>query len=217
MSKIAELKALLKNNDMAAILLLVKENPGVLKEKDENNTTGLLSIAYQSNKEIIAEIAQLADNFTFYEAIVCGQDAQVRTDINSDPGLLNAYSPDGFTPVALACFFSQDEIADFLIKQGADPNIGASNPSKVNALHAAIARNNFDLVKMLIGNGADVNATQMQNVTPLHSAVHRGNLLLVKLLVEHAADINSKMDNGDTAISIATRDGRQEIKAYLEK
>lgn len=56
----------------------------------------------------------------------------------------------------------------------------------------------------------------MQNVIALHSAAHRGNLKLVMLLVTHGAEINVKMDNGDTAISIAERDGYKEVKAYLE-
>ena len=56
----------------------------------------------------------------------------------------------------------------------------------------------------------------MQNVTPLHSAVHRDNLPLAKLLVENGANILSAMDNGDTALSIATRDGHTEIKEYLQ-
>jgi ankyrin repeat protein len=56
----------------------------------------------------------------------------------------------------------------------------------------------------------------MQNVTALHSAAHRGNLKLVRLLVESGAEINLKMDNGDTAISIAENDGHKEVKVYLE-
>lgn len=56
----------------------------------------------------------------------------------------------------------------------------------------------------------------MQNVTALHSAAHRGNLKLVKLLVENGAEIDLKMDNGNTAYSIAERDGQNEVKLYLE-
>ncbi|MFC3972618.1 ankyrin repeat domain-containing protein [Maribacter confluentis] len=51
----------------------------------------------------------------------------------------------------------------------------AKNPSKVNALHSAIAKENHELCKLLIEYGVDVNTVQMQNVTALHSAVHRGN------------------------------------------
>jgi ankyrin repeat protein len=87
--------------------------------------------------------------------------------------------------------------------------------SNVNALHAAVAKNNYELCKLLIENGADVNISQMQNVTPLHSAAHRGNLSIVQLLVNHGATIEAKMDNGDNAMIIATRDKHQEVINYL--
>ena len=86
----------------------------------------------------------------------------------------------------------------------------------MNALHSAVAKENYELCKLLIEYGVNVNAAQMQNVTALHSAAHRGNLKLVRLLVENRAEINLKMDNGDTAISIAENDGHKEVKVYLE-
>jgi len=55
----------------------------------------------------------------------------------------------------------------------------------------------------------------MQNVTALHSAVHRGNLALTKLLIENGASTELKMDNGDTALSIAEREGHKKIAEYL--
>ena len=131
--------------------------------------------------------------------------------------LINQHATDGFTPVSLAVFFDRSEMAKWLLDQGADPNLQATNPSKVNALHAAVAKNNTELCKLLIAKGADVNALQMQRITPLHSAAHRGNLEMVTLLVKHGADIHLKMANGDTALSIAKRDGHKEVAAYLEE
>jgi len=89
------------------------------------------------------------------------------------------------------------------------------NPSKVNGLHSAIAKENYELCKILLAKGADVNAVQMQNVTALHSAVHRGNLKLTKLLIQNGASIDLKMDNGDTALIIAEREGYKNIVEYL--
>ena len=135
--------------------------------------------------------------------------------LSHDKSYANQYSNDGFTPLSLAAFFNQTEIAKLLLENGAEPNLHATNPSKVNALHSAVAKENYELCKILIDYGANVNATQMQSVTALHAATHRGNLKLIKLLVENGAEINVKMDNGDTAIDIAGKVGHKDVKTYL--
>ena len=216
MDKIQGLKALLKNGNPEVVLSFVKDYPEVLQEQDESNATGQLLIAYQSNKETLQNVIYLVKDFNFYEAIIYGQEDEVTSQLEKHPELINVHSPDGFTPVVLACFFEQTGIANFLLNYGADPNIHANNGSRVNALHAAVAKNNFELCSLLIKNGADVNATQTQNVTALHSPAHRGNMLIVKLLIENGANAGIKMDNGDTALSIASREGHLPMQHYLE-
>jgi len=107
--------------------------------------------------------------------------------------------------------------AKSLFELGADPNIAATNASQVNALHSAVAKENYELCTLFIKNGVNVNATQTQNVTALHSAVHRGNLKLVKLLIEYGANMSQKMDNGETALDIAKKEGHEQIELYLNK
>ncbi len=210
------LKTHIKNKEEDKVISLIKENPDVLSLKDENGSSGLMMIAYSGLEKAFEQAISLKKSFSFYEAIVCGK-TDVVNDYLDEPGfdLLNTHSNDGFTPLSLASFFNRTEIAKSLVELGADPNLAATNPSKVNALHAAVAKENYELCKLFIANGANVNAVQMQNVTPLHSAVHRGNLELVKLLVENNASTTLKMDNGDTALIIAEREGHKAIKEYL--
>ncbi|NDV42900.1 ankyrin repeat domain-containing protein [Flagellimonas sediminis] len=212
-----KLKELLKDRETDKILSLIQESPKVLELQDERGTSGLLLIAYSGMPKVLETAITLKNSFTFHEAVVCGLMEQVQSMLVHDPELINQYANDGFTPVSLAAFFDQTEMAKWLLDHDADPNLPATNPSKVNALHAAVAKENVGLCQLLIAKGVDVNAPQMQNVTALHSAVHRGNLELVKLLVQHGADIELKMENGDTALSIAKRDGHKEIVAYLEE
>lgn len=213
---IDRLKTLIKNKEADKIVALITEHPEVLDEKDESGSSGLLIIAYSGIEEAFSKAKKLKKSFTFYEAIVCGEVENVTDSLAKDKTYTNRYSNDGFPPLSLAAFFNQTGIAKLLLENGADPNLQATNPSKVNALHSAVAKENYKLCKLLIGYGVNVNATQMQNVTALHSAAHKGNLKIVKLLVEAGAETNYKMDNGDTAINIAERDGHQEVKGYLE-
>ena len=213
---IDSLKAYTKNMEADKIVSMIIENPQVLDEQDENGSSGLLIIAYSGIESAFNKAKELKKSFTYHEAIVCGKIDLVKDFLKQDNGYVNRYSGDGFTPLSLAAFFDQTKIAKLLLKNGADPDLHATNPSKVNALHSAVAKENYELCKLLIDFGADVNAVQMQNVTPLHSAAHRGNLKLVKLLIMNGANIHLKMDNGDTALSIAERDGHEEVKQYLE-
>lgn len=127
----------------------------------------------------------------------------------------NSHSEDECTPLSLAAFLDHIVIAELLLKYGGDPNLQATNPSRVNAPHAAVAKANYELCQLLIERGADVNVSQMKNVTALHAAVHRGNLRLVQLLVDRGARTDLKMENVDTALSIAKRDGHEKVVEYL--
>lgn len=213
---IKDLDELIKKRDTEGILELLDANPEVLNELNENGSTGFMIIAYNGMPDVFAKAVALKREFTYHEAILAGKKEIVKAYLDNDlSNKLNEYASDGFTPIALAAFFNQSEIAELLANLGADPNLAATNPTKVNALHAAVAKENISLCKLLLTKGANVNAVQMSDVTPLHSAVHRGNLELTKLLGENGAFIDMPMQNGDTALIIAERDGNQEILVYL--
>ena len=217
MDKLIELlKTHIQNRDADQALALIKNHPEVINLEDENGSSGFMLVAYSGFKDAFAEAALRKTSFSFHEAIVAGKKEIVAQYLNkSDADWANTHSKDGFVPLSLAAFFDQTDIAFLLLDKGADPNLAATNPTRVNALHSAVAKENVELCKILLEKGVDVNAPQMQNVTALHSAVHRGNLELVKLLVGHGADLSLKMDNGDTALSIANREGHGLVEAYL--
>ena len=68
----------------------------------------------------------------------------------------------------------------------------------------------FDIAKLLLAAGADVNATirkeynLLRGMTPLMLAVYEGSEDLIQLLLDKGADVNAKAPNGDTALSLAT-------------
>ncbi|WP_430909087.1 ankyrin repeat domain-containing protein [Maribacter sp. 2-571] len=207
----------IKNREEQQAIALVKNNPTLLDATDTNGSSGLMLLAYAGFTEAFDQAIELKKTFEFHEAIVCGKQQLVREQLmQPSKGLVNTYSPDGFTPLSLAAFFNRTEIAKLLLDHGADPNLAATNPSKVNALHSAVAKENYELVKLLIEKGAALDAVQTQKVTALHSAVHRGNLQLTQLLVENGATVSVQMENGDTPIAIAQREGNKEIATFLK-
>ena len=211
------LKNLLKEKSTDALIKLVTENPAVLESVDENGTSGYLLLAYSGVPDVFRKATEVKKTFTFHEAIVGALIKEVKASLTEDATRANQHSPDGFTPLSLAVFFGHDDVAKLLLEFGADPGKHATNPTRVNALHSAVARENVQLCKLFIEHGVDVNAPQMQNVTALHSAAHRGNLTLVKLLVENGADISIAMENGDTALTLAEKDGHAEVVDFLRR
>lgn len=60
-----------------------------------------------------------------------------------------------------------------------------------------------EIVKLLIDNGADVNAKTNFNSTALHYAVINGNSIEnIKFLIDNGADVNAKNYEGKTALEI---------------
>jgi len=215
MKAITELTELLKTRDTNKITTFIKANPSVLSTKTERGITGLLMVAYYQLPEVLEKILPLKKDLTIHEAASCGAFELVKQFLEKDPSLLNSIAPDGFPLLSLACYFGKEKIATYLIEQGADIGLVATNGSKIQALHAAVAKNDYNICALLVAQGADVNAPQVQGVRPLHSAVHKGNLSIVELLVQKGADIHAAMDNGDTPKSIAKRENQKEVLAYL--
>lgn len=210
------LKTHIQNKESAKALALIEKHPEVLNLEDGNGSSALMLIAYSGMEDVLKKAVELKKTLSFHEAIVAGKTEDVKRFLDQSASkIYNSRSNDGFSPLSLAAFFNKTEIAKLLVEYGADPNLAATNPSKVNALHSAVARENYELCLLFIEKGVDVNAPQTQNVTALHSAVHRGNLELTKLLVANGAQLDSKMDNGDTPLSIAKKEGHAQIAEYL--
>ena len=107
------------------------------------------------------------------------------------------------------------EIAKLLIENGADVNAKTKHktwtkfgkvvnsptvsiPAQSTPLYIAIINNYIKTSKLLIENGADVNAKDAKGHTPLHFAK---NLEIVKLLIKNGADVNAGKRTVGTLLS----------------
>jgi ankyrin repeat protein len=81
-------------------------------------------------------------------------------------------------------------------------------------LHQAVVFQHTETAKILIENGADVNASTRYYHTWTTAIVHN-DTDMVKLLLKHNADTELPNDNGYTALAEATINGNREIVRLL--
>ena len=76
---------------------------------------------------------------------------------------------------------------------------------KENVLHVAVIRKtSFEVIRLLVEKGSDVNSKDYYGYTPLMKAVmHNNNLLTINYLLENGANVNAKNELGYTAAMIA--------------
>ncbi len=82
-------------------------------------------------------------------------------------------------------------------------------------LHLAIHGQHKEMVKLLIENGADVNARDSDYDTPLIKAAQTGNNEIIRALIKAGADVNAADMSGKTALHHLIMSGDMESIALL--
>uniref|UniRef100_H2Y8X8 Ion transport domain-containing protein n=1 Tax=Ciona savignyi TaxID=51511 RepID=H2Y8X8_CIOSA len=82
-------------------------------------------------------------------------------------------------------------------------------------LHLAVQSNSIDIVKLLMAEGADVNARNSALVTPLFLACQHNCHIIVKYFLENGANIELKDSDFMSPLLIASRYGHQETLTWL--
>ncbi|KAJ8400126.1 hypothetical protein AAFF_G00401650 [Aldrovandia affinis] len=133
--------------------------------------------------------------------------------------VINLQDEEGFTPLMWAAAHGQIAVVEFLLQNGADPNILAKG--RESALSLACSKGYTDIVKMLIDCGVDVNEYDWNGGAPLLYAVHGNHVRCVEILLESGADPTIESDSGfnamDMAVAMGHRNGQQVMEAHLLK
>lgn len=91
-----------------------------------------------------------------------------------------------------------------LLEQGADPN---GRKDKRPLLVTACEAENFELIRLLVEHGANVNLRRKEGNywcdTPLITSVQFRNIPIARYLIQHGADVNIADDRGQTPLMYA--------------
>lgn len=169
---------------------LLREDPVLLRARNEHGDSLLLAAAYAGRQEITDLLIEKGLAADFFEATALGLGERVRSEIEADPSLTRAYSHDGWTALHLAAFFGRRDLAALLIDRGADVDARSRSERFARAntpLHAAAANRQTEVARLLMERGADVNARDGSGFTPLALAANNRNDILVMELLERGA------------------------------
>jgi ankyrin repeat protein len=203
--------------DVARLEALLADHPALLNARNDLGQSAILLARYHRQPAAVDFLLSKNPDLTLHEACAIGASGRARALVQQRGSrILDEHSPDGFTPLALACFFGHQELAGYLVDQGANVRLAATNPMKVAPLHAAVAGRHFWIAQMLVSNGADVNQRQQHGFTPLHAAAQNGDEQTVRLLLENGADRTLRADSQQTALDLALLQGHASVAALLD-
>ena len=206
----------IKAGNAAQAARIATEDRTALDARDANGASPILVAVYYQKLDIATTLADAKGEIDMFEASALGRVDRIKQLLRNNPSLASANSPDGFPAVGLAAFFGHLDAVRTLIAAGANIHAAATNAFKVQAIHAAVASKNIEIVRAVLEAGADPNAAQQQGFRPVHEAGNTGNRELAELLLKYGADPTLKGDNGKNAIDIARDKGHADLAAWLE-
>lgn len=133
----------------------------------------------------------------------------------SNPTVINARDKHSRTPLHLAAWSGQTEVAEFLCNHKAD--VGAAAVDDMAAIHFASQKGHLEIVRILLRSGASVNASTRKGMSALHYAVQGNHLEVVKFLIRKGASLSAKTKAGKRAIDLANDDEVRSILTSPEK
>lgn len=175
----------LENNQLMDLLELIKENPLLVNENDDNGETLLFKAVAQSNLSAVQMLLELDADLHRSENVV-GNSAILRVIETGDV-----------------------EIATTLLNSGADPESRDNNGE--SALIKAIIEDRPELLALLLEYGVILDRRDERGHTALMHAITTNKLEMVKALLTAGANPTVKTLANESMLELANKTENQEL------
>uniref|UniRef100_A0A8D8UUR8 Ankyrin repeat and KH domain-containing protein 1 n=1 Tax=Cacopsylla melanoneura TaxID=428564 RepID=A0A8D8UUR8_9HEMI len=160
------------------LALLLIERGANIEEVNDEGYTPLMEAAREGHEEMVCVLLQK------------GAKINAHTEETQE------------TALTLACCGGFLDVADFLLKNGANIELGASTP-----LMEAAQEGHLELVRYLLDAGAQVHAKTQTGDTALTYACENGHTDVADLLLSYGANLEHESEGGRTPLMKACRAG----------
>ncbi len=155
------------------------------------------------DRQGISSPLSIATNNGFFSCARLLLDKNAKTEVQGDGG---------GTPLYDAALNGHSELCRLMLKHGAKPNVSTEEGP---ILFKVAIGGNLEIVKVLVENGAEIDATNSEDRTALQGASNNGHKAVVAYLLENGADVHHGIEHGSTAIHLAASYGFSEIVQLL--
>lgn len=207
--------------DAERVKALLHADPRLLVARDPMGNTALIAAVNSGHQALADLLFDAGVEPGLHESAAIGDVVRVTTALQQHPDQVDAYSPEGFTPLALAAHFGHTDVMQLLIDRGADLNRVATHRLAVTPLHAALFGHQVAAALLLIERGADVTTARggaglkRAGWTALHYAAGLGFGTLVLPLLERNADLSRRDEEGKTPLELAVDANHLDIADIL--
>jgi ankyrin repeat protein len=126
------------------------------------------------------------DNYSALMVACEEADLSIVHDLISRGALINTFNDYGNSPLILAAFYGRNDIVQELLNHGA--LINSMSPQRTwTALMSACEQNHLSTVRLLLDNGADLNAINNDNINALQFAINAGHQEIIQELLSRGS------------------------------
>src|ERR1700716_2724442 len=108
----------IKAGEFERVKAMVSVDPTLIDARSRTGESAILTAVYHRQKEIVNLLVARGAALSIFEASAAGEMERVERLV--DPGTINAYGSDGWTPLHLAAFFGHAKIVELLLGHDAD-------------------------------------------------------------------------------------------------
>jgi ankyrin repeat protein len=207
--------------DLPRVEAYLRADPALAGSRDERGRSVLVLACLAGRREVAERLRRELPpgGLDLVEAVLVGDGARVGELLGKFPALANEPHPSGGTAAHAAARAGRADLLGPLTIAGASWNLASADPPGLTPLRMAIDFPDRALAEemadTMLGNGGDPNAPQGDGVTPLHAAAAAGSTEILRLLVLDGARVEARTPQGETALDLARRTGRQAAAEML--
>jgi ankyrin repeat protein len=204
--------AAIADGDTARVRELLDDQPALLAAVSADGVRAPLAALYAGHNALADELAGRSAPLDVHEAAAFDDNGRLTVLLRDNPGAVALWSLDGWQPLHLAAYFGRVEAVRQLLDDDSPVDEPSRNTLQVTALHAAASASHSEIVWLLIGSGANVNARQRGGSTALHLAAAAGDVDSVQALLSAGAALDLVNEAGHSAAEVATAEVRSRLR-----